>query len=62
MPANFESFTEHSKEGISNHNMSAVRNMDLDKIAAGVRLILEGIGEDLTRPGVEDTPRRVAEM
>ncbi len=36
--------------------------MDLDKIAAGVRLILEGIGEDLTRPGVEDTPRRVAEM
>ena len=36
--------------------------MDLDKIAAGVRLILEGIGEDVTRPGLVDTPRRVAEM
>ena len=36
--------------------------MDLDKIAAGVLLILEGIGEDVTRPGLVDTPRRVAEM
>ena len=36
--------------------------MDLDKIAAGVRLILEGIGEDTARPGLADTPRRVAEM
>ncbi|MGH9836740.1 MAG: GTP cyclohydrolase I FolE [Blastocatellia bacterium] len=36
--------------------------MDLEKIAAGVRLILEGIGEDLARPGIEETPRRVAEM
>jgi len=36
--------------------------MDLEKIEAGVRLILEGIGEDLARPGVLDTPRRVAEM
>ena len=42
--------------------MSAERNMDLEKIAAGVRLILEGIGEDLDRPGIVDTPRRVAEM
>src|SRR5215510_7633303 len=42
--------------------MSAVRKMDLDKIAAGVRLILEGIGEDTTRPGIVETPRRVAEM
>jgi GTP cyclohydrolase I len=36
--------------------------VDLDRIAAGVRLILEGIGEDTTRPGLADTPRRVAEM
>jgi GTP cyclohydrolase I len=42
--------------------MSAERKMDLDKIAAGVRLILEGIGEDTNRPGIVDTPRRVAEM
>lgn len=36
--------------------------IDLEKIAAGVRLILEGIGEDLARPGIVETPHRVAEM
>ncbi len=36
--------------------------IDLEKIAAGVRLILEGIGEDPSRPGLLDTPQRVAEM
>ncbi|MGZ8844488.1 MAG: GTP cyclohydrolase I FolE [Pyrinomonadaceae bacterium] len=35
---------------------------DLDRIAEGVRLILEGIGEDPNREGLRDTPRRVAEM
>jgi GTP cyclohydrolase I len=36
--------------------------VDLTKIEAGVRLILEGIGEDPERPGLRDTPRRVALM
>jgi len=36
--------------------------VDLDRIASGVRLILEGIGEDPNREGLLDTPRRVAEM
>ena len=36
--------------------------VDLDRIAHGVRLILEGIGEDPNREGLIDTPRRVAEM
>jgi GTP cyclohydrolase IA len=36
--------------------------MDLAKVEAGVRLILEGIGEDPGRPGIRDTPRRVAKM
>lgn len=36
--------------------------MDQDKIKEGVRLLLEGIGEDPEREGLLDTPRRVAEM
>ncbi|MCA1643891.1 MAG: GTP cyclohydrolase I [Acidobacteria bacterium] len=36
--------------------------VDLEKIAAGVRLILEGIGEDPERAGLLRTPVRVAEM
>ena len=37
-------------------------SVDLEKIARGVRLILEGIGEDTDRPGLLDTPQRTAEM
>ena len=36
--------------------------MDLKKIAGGVRLILEGVGEDPDRPGIKGTPRRVGAM
>lgn len=36
--------------------------MDTDKIKQGVRLILEGIGEDPEREGLKDTPERVARM
>ena len=36
--------------------------VDLERIARGVRLILEGIGEDPEREGLQETPRRVAEM
>jgi GTP cyclohydrolase I len=36
--------------------------MDRAKIEEGVRLILTGIGEDPERPGLVETPRRVAEM
>ena len=36
--------------------------MDLKKIERGVRLILEGIGEDVQRPGLKGTPARVARM
>ena len=38
------------------------RPVDLSRVASGVRLILEGIGEDPNREGLLDTPKRVAEM
>lgn len=42
--------------------LSPTNSFDLKKIADGVRLILEGIGEDPQRPGIAETPQRVAEM
>ena len=36
--------------------------MDLKKIEKGVRLILEGIGEDPDREGLRETPERVARL
>ena len=36
--------------------------MDKDKIKQGVRLLLEGIGEDTDREGLIDTPDRIARM
>lgn len=38
------------------------RTLDLEKIEKGVRLILEGVGEDPERPGIKTTPQRVAHM
>ncbi len=43
-------------------SLAGTRGVDLAKIEAGVRLILEGIGEDLDRPGLRETPGRVARM
>jgi GTP cyclohydrolase I len=40
----------------------AERAFDHAKVERGVRLILEGIGEDLGRDGLRDTPGRVARM
>lgn len=37
-------------------------SMDHAKIEQGVRLILEGVGEDPDRPGLAETPARVARM
>jgi GTP cyclohydrolase I len=36
--------------------------MDRERIMQGVRLVLEGIGEDPQREGLLETPRRVADM
>jgi GTP cyclohydrolase I len=37
-------------------------DVDRELIARGVRMILEGLGEDPDRPGLQDTPQRVADM
>ncbi|MCI8417360.1 MAG: GTP cyclohydrolase I FolE [Lachnospiraceae bacterium] len=36
--------------------------MDYEKIKAGVKLLLEGIGEDVNREGLLETPDRIARM
>src|SRR5258706_15253659 len=54
------------KSFLDENNMPPVTKtsaaVDLEKIARGVRLILEGIGEDPDRAGLQETPRRTAEM
>jgi GTP cyclohydrolase IA len=53
-------FSEEKKDQDSGSNNEP--SVDLEMIARGVSLILEGIGEDPTRPGLQETPHRVAEM
>jgi GTP cyclohydrolase IA len=48
----------HSQVG----GLAGAKGVDLAKVEAGVRLVLEGIGEDLDRPGLRGTPERVARM
>lgn len=36
--------------------------IDHEKIEQAVRLLLEGMGEDVTREGLKDTPNRIARM
>src|SRR5215204_97147 len=38
------------------------KSIDREKIAAGVRMMLEGMGEDVTRDGLIKTPDRVADF
>ena len=55
--------TKFSEEQASQESTEESRpRVDLEKVARGVRLILEGIGEDPDRPGLKETPQRAAEM
>jgi len=49
---------EQSKPG----RIHETNRVDMDKIAQGVQLILEGMGEDISREGLLETPARVARM
>jgi GTP cyclohydrolase I len=55
--AEIGSLAEESRAVAAGHD-----RVDLEKIERGVRLILEGIGEDLGRDGLRETPARVARM
>lgn len=39
-----------------------MQNVDLEKIEKAVSMILEAVGEDTSREGLQDTPKRVAKM
>src|SRR5262245_42540277 len=52
----------NSKKNNSSAATKRANRFDSAKIEAGVRQILEGIGEDPDRPGLQGTPRRVASM
>lgn len=39
-----------------------LQNVDLEKIEKAVSMILEAVGEDVSREGLHDTPKRVAKM
>ena len=51
--------TDHNQNGRTRKKM---RQVDLELIAKGVRMIIEGIGEDPDRVGLKETPQRVADM
>ncbi len=52
----------NSKKDIERAGEAPRKSFDGSKVEAGVRLILEGIGEDTSRPGIAETPHRVAVM
>jgi GTP cyclohydrolase I len=55
--------TQHSAtEADEEAQAQQPKKVDLELIAQGVRMILEGIGEDPDRAGLQRTPERVAEM
>ncbi|PYT09348.1 MAG: GTP cyclohydrolase I FolE [Acidobacteria bacterium] len=52
----------NSKKDIEQKGPARSKAFDGSKVETGVGLILEGIGEDTSRPGIAETPRRVAVM
>jgi GTP cyclohydrolase I len=59
------SFAPNSSAGViqsKTESSKAQHVPDMEKMALGVKLILEAVGEDVNRPGLLDTPSRVARM
>lgn len=53
---------EPNKPCIESDAVHEATDVDFDAIQAAVRVILKAVGEDPDRPGLQDTPRRVAKM
>jgi GTP cyclohydrolase I len=47
---------------LRNKNLSENNKVNVEKIAEGVRLMLEGMGENVERDGLQKTPERVAKF
>ncbi len=65
MPASFSFSRKNARiKGLRHKRMAKKikKNIDLAKIAEGVRLMLEGMGEDPDRDGLKKTPERVADF
>nr|WP_276323772.1 GTP cyclohydrolase I FolE [Planococcus halocryophilus] len=54
--------TDSSSTGGSRVIDVKTQKVDLDKIEQAVSMILEAVGEDTSREGLQDTPKRVAKM
>lgn len=54
--------TTELEDGREEQPKARRRGVDFGRIERGVRMILEGIGEDPEREGLRETPQRVAEM
>lgn len=53
---------ENNRDESKEESKRDVRQFDEHKIIEGVRLLLEGIGEDPLREGLLETPQRIARM
>ncbi len=56
------SFRVDTREAIETSSRTDREPVDLEAIKRAVRTILRAVGEDPDRPGLEETPRRVAKM
>ena len=56
----FASPTQKGKRKLAEKKQN--KKVDLEKIAQGVRLMLEGMGENPDREGLQRTPERVADF